>query len=103
MEANNQQASSSSDSGEDPQYVPPIDEARNYASALLQDANRRSSIIINDDEGPTNVPAGLMSPLTYDAASKAMVRNQVWPIVFKVSGIVVVLVLIILVLARVST
>ena len=94
----NQQPSSSSDSGEDAHYVPPIDEARNYASALLQDANRRS-ILVNDEE-PTNAPAGLMSPLAYDAASKAMVRNQVWPLVFKVSGVVLVLVFVILVLSR---
>ena len=83
---------------------PSIDEARNYASALLQDANRRtsSSRAVNiGDEEPTNAPAGLMSPLaSYDNASKALVRNQVWPLVFKVSGFVLVLVLLILVLAH---
>ena len=103
-----QQASGDGSSvGDDPNTAPSIDEARNYASALLQDANRRTSsrelAVIGGDEEPTNIPAGLMSPLAAsDYGSKAMVRNQVWPVIFKVSGIVMAIVLVILVLSRMS-
>ena len=92
--------------------LPSIDEARNYASALLQDANRRTSSSNRDlgSEEPTNAPGGLLSPLSYATAtatttmshdgSKHLVRNQVLPLVAKVSGAVLILVLLIVAVSR---
>lgn len=76
--------------------LPSIDDARNYAASLLQDANRRTSsrdLMVTQE----------MAESSSSFPSKHLVRNRVVNVAGKLAALVVVLILVILALVRLSS